>query len=72
MLDDIEYVFFAQLGDCEKLPREGEVAVLRTKHGVLPVVVFGAPTTALLHAKTLPKSSSLLEHPYHDLVFFFS
>ena len=48
------------------------VAVRKTKHGVLPVVVFGAPTTALLHAKTLPKSSSLLEHPYHDLVFFFS
>ena len=66
MISSIEYLALVCGGPGEKTG----VAVRKTKHGVLPVVVFGAPTTALLHAKTLPKSSSLLEHPSHDLVFF--
>ena len=39
----------------------------RAKCGVLPVVVFGAPTKAPRHAKTPLENSSLSEYPPHEL-----
>ena len=38
---------------CGGLGEKTGVAVLGTKNGVLPVVVFGAPATVPDHAKTL-------------------